>query len=144
MFEDGRFLTCQPFVDAVREALERAGVDQTKYCGHSFRIGAATTAAARGVEDAMIKTLGRWESVTYLRYIKISRQQLAGYSAYYRRLNETFFFCSLSPITVIVSWHESFFVGVAVVGSTVSHGLAGWGHPCEEVASLGRVKVILH
>ena len=80
MFEDGQFLTRQRFVDAVREALERAGVDQTKYCGHSFRIGAATTAAARGVEDAMIKTLGRWESVAYLQYIKIPRQQLAGYS----------------------------------------------------------------
>ena len=80
VFEDGRFLTRQRFVDAVREALERAGVDQTKYCGHSFRIGAATTAAARGVEDAMIKTLGRWESVAYLQYIKIPRQQLAGYS----------------------------------------------------------------
>ena len=80
VFEDGRFLTRQRFVDAVIEALERAGVDQTKYCGHSFRIGAATTAAARGVEDAMIKTLGRWESVAYLQYMKIPRQQLAGYS----------------------------------------------------------------
>ena len=80
VFEDGRFLTRQHFVDAVREALGKAGVDQTKYCGHSFRIGAATTAAARGVEDAMIKTLGRWESVAYLQYIKIPRQQLAGYS----------------------------------------------------------------
>lgn len=64
VFKEGCFLTRQCFVDTVREALERAEVDQTKYCGHSFHNGAATTAAARGVEDAMIKTLGRWESVT--------------------------------------------------------------------------------
>ena len=35
-------------------------------------------------------------------------------------------------------------VGVAVAWSMVSRGLAGWGRPREEVASLGRVKVILH
>ena len=33
VFEDGRFLTRQRFVDAVREALGKTGVDQTKYCG---------------------------------------------------------------------------------------------------------------
>ena len=33
-----------------------------------------------------------------------------------------------------------FFVGVAVDWSTVSRGLAGWGRPREEVASLVRVK----
>ena len=80
-FSDGRMLTRQRFVEAVREALKKAGVDQSKYCGHSFRIGAATTAASRGLEDSIIKTLGRWESVAYLQYIKIPCQQLAGYSS---------------------------------------------------------------
>ena len=46
VFSDGRLLTRQHFVERVRDALQRAGVDQSKYCGHSFRIGAATTAAA--------------------------------------------------------------------------------------------------
>ena len=59
LFEDGRFLTRVRFVEAVRSALLSAGVDHQKYCGHSFRIGAATTAAARGVEDSVIKTLAR-------------------------------------------------------------------------------------
>ena len=79
-FADGRVLTRQRFVSAVREGLEKAGIDSSKYSGHSFRIGAATTAAARGIEDCVIKTLGRWESVAYLQYVKLPRSQLAGYS----------------------------------------------------------------
>ena len=80
-YSDGRYLTRKRFVDALREALVEAKVDQTKYCSHSLRIGAATTAAARGIEDSVIKTLGRWESAAYLQYVKIPRQQLAGYSS---------------------------------------------------------------
>ena len=37
------------------------------------------TVAARGIEDHIIKTLGRWESVAYLQHVKIPRSQLAGY-----------------------------------------------------------------
>ena len=59
MFGRGRFLTRQRFVAAVRDALKVAGIECSKYCGHSFRIGAATTAATRGMEDALIKMLGR-------------------------------------------------------------------------------------
>ena len=80
-FQDGRFLTRQRLVTALRGALQAAGLDQSKYCGHSFRSGAATTAASRGMEDAVIKTLGRWRSLAYLDYIKIPREQLASYSA---------------------------------------------------------------
>ena len=66
---------------AVRDALRRAGVNAGCYAWHSFRIGAATTAAARGLEDSTIQTLGRWKSLAYLEYIRIPRQQLASYSA---------------------------------------------------------------
>ena len=44
----GAFLT---FVQEVRKALSIAGIDQAKYAGHSFRIGAASTASAAGIED---------------------------------------------------------------------------------------------
>ena len=64
----------------VREALGKAGVDCTKYCGHSFRIGAAMTAASRGMDDSLM-TLGRWQSLAYAEYMKIPREQLARYSA---------------------------------------------------------------
>jgi len=80
MFASGLPLTRQRFVTRVREALQEAGLDEAKYCGHSFRIGAATTAAAKGFEDSVIKTLGRWRSLAYLQYIKIPRSELAYYS----------------------------------------------------------------
>ena len=73
-------MTKQRFVTAVRGGLAQAGIDSSKYSGHSFRIGAATTAAAKGIEDCIIKSLGRWESLAYLQYVKIPRSQLAGYS----------------------------------------------------------------
>jgi hypothetical protein len=68
-FADSRFLTRDRFVAAVRTALSSAGYDCSQYAGHSFRIGAATTAAQRGVQDSLIKTLGRWESNAYTVYI---------------------------------------------------------------------------
>ena len=77
---NGSYLTRQVFMRTVRQALEVAGVDQSLYSGHSFRIGAATTAAARGIEDFVIKTLGRWHSTAYLQYVRIPRDQLAFYS----------------------------------------------------------------
>ena len=80
-FADGRFLTRDRLVHHVRDALSTAGVDCTAYAGHSFRIGAATTAARRGIQDATIKMLGRWESSAYLLYIKTPRDQLSAVSS---------------------------------------------------------------
>ena len=59
VLKNGRFLTRPLFVAAMRQALQSAGVDCLKYAGHSFRIGAATMAASRGMEDSITKTLGR-------------------------------------------------------------------------------------
>lgn len=77
---DGRPLTKQMFGDRVKKALERAGVDPTHYSGHSFRIGAATMAAANGVNDATIQLLGRWRSNSYCRYIRPPRQMFTSLS----------------------------------------------------------------
>ena len=46
------------------------------FAGHSFRIGAATTAAQCGIQNALIKTLGRWESSAYTRYIRTAPEVL--------------------------------------------------------------------
>ena len=56
----GKPLTRPQLVSELRAALEVAGLEPAKYAGHSFRIGAATTAAACGVPVDVIKTLGRW------------------------------------------------------------------------------------
>ena len=69
-FSDGQPLTRTRFVMELRTALARAGIDATKFAGHSFRIGAATTAATCGMPDSLIQTLGRWESMAYTLYIR--------------------------------------------------------------------------
>ena len=79
-FLAGMPLSRESLVQKVREALVPSGVDVAAHSGHSFRIGAASTAAAVGIEDFLIKTLGRWESAAYLRYVKVSRSSLAGVS----------------------------------------------------------------
>ncbi|KAL5493809.1 hypothetical protein EMCRGX_G015039 [Ephydatia muelleri] len=81
MFDDGRALTHERLVVEVKRALERAGVDSSHYSGHSFRIGAATTAAACGLQDSLIKMLGRWESVAYTVYIRTPPAQLCAVAA---------------------------------------------------------------
>ena len=47
------------FIECLKQILDRIGVDSTKYNGHSFRIGAATSAACARMEDHLIKSLGR-------------------------------------------------------------------------------------
>ena len=61
-FEDGRYLTRDRFVTAVRSVLVALGVNPSHYAGHSFRISAATMAASCCLQDSLIKTLGQWES----------------------------------------------------------------------------------
>ncbi len=80
-FQDGSALTRPRFVAEVKLALSGAGLDSSRYAGHSFRSGAASTAAERGIEDSVIKMLGRWRSSAFQRYIRTPRDRLAGISA---------------------------------------------------------------
>ncbi|XP_033744321.1 uncharacterized protein LOC117330208 [Pecten maximus] len=63
-------LTRHVFIDKLRQTLIRLGLNHSLYTGHSFRIGAATTAAQSDVPDHLIKVLGRWQSDSYCRYIR--------------------------------------------------------------------------
>ena len=77
-WQEGAPLTKAQFVDKVRETMLQAGIPTEGYCGHSFRIGAATEAARSGVPDSTIQSLGHWASGAFLRYIRTPRERLAG------------------------------------------------------------------
>ena len=79
-FKDGRALSRPRLVSELRKALAEAGLKPENYAGHSFRIGAATTAAACSIPVEVIKTLGRWKSQAYQLYVRLPTNQLSGIS----------------------------------------------------------------
>lgn len=79
--DNNRAFTKSQFVSEIRSILNIAGLPQHHYAGHSFRIGAATSAALAGVEDSTIQALGRWHSAAFLQYIRMPREQLASLSS---------------------------------------------------------------
>lgn len=85
-FKSGKPLSREVLVVKLREALGESGVDVTRYSGHSFRIGAATAAAAAGLEDSLIKTLGKWRSAAYLLYVRVPGEKLASVAVQLSRL----------------------------------------------------------
>ena len=62
IFKNGTPLSREHLVTHLRKALSQLGIDVTYFSGHSFGIGAATTAARTGFGDSFIQTLGRWKS----------------------------------------------------------------------------------
>ena len=80
MTSTGQPLIKAAFIAKVRHALKEIGLPYECFAGHSFRIGAATTAAKLGLEDSLIRTLGRWNSDAFLSYIRTPREHLAQYS----------------------------------------------------------------
>ncbi|XP_061170025.1 uncharacterized protein LOC133179252 [Saccostrea echinata] len=75
---DGSPLSRNQFISYIRHVMAVLGYDDAKYCGHSFRIGAATSAAEAGIENHLIQTLGRWSSncYMYVRYIRTDEKVL--------------------------------------------------------------------
>ena len=74
LFLDSQFssspLTRNSFISLLKQTLTAAGYVDTHFSGHSFRIGACTSGAAAGVQDHLLKVLGRWTSSCYSRYIR--------------------------------------------------------------------------
>ena len=64
-------LTRFQFLAILRSALKFIGLSSDDYNTHSFRIGAATTAAMLGKSDNEIKSMGRWKSDSFKRYIRM-------------------------------------------------------------------------
>ena len=61
VFQNGVPLTRVTFVNQLRDALREAGIDSSRYAGHSFRIGAATAAAHAGYSDSFHSDPGQME-----------------------------------------------------------------------------------
>ena len=59
------------FVTFLSSAIRQCGLNPAQYKGHSFRIGAASHAAAIGLTDSQIRVLGRWKSNAFRKYIRI-------------------------------------------------------------------------
>ena len=71
VFNVGSFspLTLERLTAVIRQLLHQAGISPHMYASHSFRIGAATTAAAAGFSAWLIKRLGQWNSNGFEQYI---------------------------------------------------------------------------
>ncbi|XP_077315653.1 integrase/recombinase xerD homolog [Lithobates pipiens] len=68
--EEGSFLSRFQFVSVFRQCLRAVGLDERDYASHSFRIGAATEAARCGLEEAVVRRIGRWESRRFRSYVR--------------------------------------------------------------------------
>ncbi|XP_063395936.1 uncharacterized protein LOC134680699 [Mytilus trossulus] len=71
VMENRKALTRNYFISSLKIILAVLGYNSDLYNGHSFRIGASTTAGSK-IEDHLIQTLGRWSSQCYTRYIRTS------------------------------------------------------------------------
>ena len=72
-WQDGRYLTRQGFATILARIKPQ---HITSMSSHSFRIGAASTAAAAGFPRWLIQALGRWTSNCYRDYIRIPHTTL--------------------------------------------------------------------
>ena len=71
VFNGGRFspLSRQHVTATIRQLLQNTQYSYQHYASHGFRHGAATTAAATGIPDWLIKILGIWKSNAFQVYI---------------------------------------------------------------------------
>ena len=67
---DGGPLTSSQFTSICRRAIAQLGDDPAHFSSHSFRIGAATTAAGLGFSEAVVKGVGRWKSDCFQLYVR--------------------------------------------------------------------------
>jgi len=78
LFSGSRFspLSRVHVASVIHQLLHGTGVIQSHYSSHSFRIGAATTAAAAGLPATLIKTLCCWKSNAYKSYVQFPPSSL--------------------------------------------------------------------
>ena len=67
---DGSSISRAYFTSVMHPLLKACSLDPNFYKGHSFRIGAASWAAQKGLSDQQIRHLGRWSSDAFKKYIR--------------------------------------------------------------------------
>ena len=71
-FADCTFLTRNKLNFFMKSWLSPLHLDTNRFSSHSFRIGAASTAAVAGLPSWLIQALGRWSSqCCYIRFIRM-------------------------------------------------------------------------
>lgn len=70
LLESGQFLSRLGLTTTLRSLLASLGMPSTSYSSHSFRIGAATSAAVNGLPAWLIQHLGRWRSNCSSQYVR--------------------------------------------------------------------------
>ena len=65
-------LSYDTFTKAVKSVARSFGLDPTRFSSHSLRIGGASALAAANVPDYVIQKLGRWTSLAFLAYLRMS------------------------------------------------------------------------
>ena len=68
---NGDPVTRSQFTAVLQRSLDFVSLGDMRFSSHSFRIGAATSAAMSGIPEADIQAMGRWKSNAYSRYIRI-------------------------------------------------------------------------
>jgi hypothetical protein len=68
---DNAPITRSFFNSQLQLSLKFAGLNLKNCKTHSFRIGAATTAWAKGFSEEQIQQMGRWNSKAFKKYIRI-------------------------------------------------------------------------
>ena len=79
-YVSGGLLTREKLIRETRLLISMGGgggLNSREFAGHSFRIGAATTAASANLPPWLIKVLGRWSSDCFERYINTPPSVLA-------------------------------------------------------------------
>lgn len=83
----GNAVTGDDLSRACKIAAAACGLNPDDYASHSLRIGGASALAAAGFHDWEIAILGRWTSMTFLRYLRMGVEKLSGAAARMARTN---------------------------------------------------------
>ena len=66
------------FTTHLNTLIKKCGLPPDRYSSHSLRIGAATTAAQKGIPPLMLKSMGRWSSSAFSTYVRPNESSVLG------------------------------------------------------------------